>query len=72
MKRGRPPALPIESPHWISYAAALQDAHNRYGSELLAIEKLYGALTSGTIRCKIERIGAKPELIKRSDRIAMI
>jgi hypothetical protein len=72
VKRGRPPALPIESPHWISYAAALRDAVNRYGSERLAIEKLGGALGSGSIRCKIERIDAKPELIKRGARVAMI
>lgn len=71
-KPGRPPPLPFESPHWISYDAALQDALNRYGSEPLAIEKLGGALASGTIRCKIERVGAKPALIKRSDRVGMV
>jgi hypothetical protein len=70
--RGRPPALPIESPDWIPYAAALQDALNRYRSMPLAIQKLDDALASGTIRCKIERIGAKPGRIKRSDRVAMI
>ena len=38
----------------------------------LAIQKLDDALASGKIRCKIERIGAKPARIKRSDRVAMI
>ena len=72
MKRGRPPALPFESPHWISYAAALQDALDRFGSMPLAIQKLDDALASGTIRCKIERAGAEPARMKRSDRVAMI
>ena len=71
-KRGRPRNLPVESKHWIPYAAALQDALNRYGSMPLAIKKLDDALASGTIRCKIERIGAKTALIKRSDRVAMV
>ena len=33
--RGRPPALPIESPSWIPYAAALQDALSRGQCERL-------------------------------------
>jgi hypothetical protein len=70
--RGRPPDPPIESPDWIPYAAALKDAFNRYRSMPLAIQKLDDALASGRISCKIERIGAKPVRIKRSDRVAMI
>ena len=71
-KPGRPPNLPVESSHWISYAAALQEATERFRSEQLAIAKLDAALASGTIRCKIERIGAKPQLVKRSDQVAVV
>ena len=71
-KPGRPPTLPVESPHWIPYAAALQEAIRRFRSEQLAIAKLDAALASGKIRCKIERIGAKPELVKRSDQVAVV
>ena len=35
-------------------------------------QKLDAALASGTIRCKIERIGAKPKLVKRSDQVAVV
>jgi hypothetical protein len=71
-KPGRPPTPPVESPHWIPYAAALQEATERFRSEQLAIAKLDAALASGTIRCKIERIGAKPQLMKRSDQVAAV
>ena len=40
--------------------------------EQLAIAKLDAALASGTIRCKIERIRAKPKLVKRSDQVAVV
>jgi len=71
-KLGRPPNPPVESPHWISYAAALQEATKQFRSEQLAIQKLGAALASGKVRCKIERIGAKPQLTKRSDRVAVV
>ena len=74
MSRGRPPNLPVRSPHWIPYWTALQDAIARFGSERLAIKQLDDALASGTIRCKIEsaRNGAEPVLVKRADRIAAV
>ena len=65
MKRGRPPSLPIESPNWIPYHAALKDVTDRCGARPLAIVKLDAALEAGAIRCKIERIGTKPELPPR-------
>jgi hypothetical protein len=74
MSRGRPPRLPVRSPHWIPYWAALEEAITRFGSERLAIKQLDDALASGTIRCKIEsaRNGARPVLAKRADRIAAV
>lgn len=71
-KPGRPPALPVESSHWISYAAALQEATERFRSEQLAIQKLDEALASNKVRCKIDPIRAKPELVKRSDQVAVV
>jgi len=60
---------PVESPNWTAYSTALREATERFGSERLAIDKLDAALASRTIHCKIERIGAAPELVKLSDQV---
>ena len=70
-KRGRPRNLPVESSHWISYVAALEEAIERFGDAQLAIQKLGAALASGTIRCKTERLRAKPKLMKGGDQVAV-
>ena len=46
MKPGRPPSPLLESPDWISYSIALQEAINRSRSTPLAIKKLDDALAA--------------------------
>ena len=72
MSRARPSALPVESPNWIGYDAALQEAIRHYGVAELAIAKLAQALASGKVRCKIERLHAEPVLVTGSDRAAAV
>ena len=53
-KRGRPRKPPVESPHWIAYEAALEEAIERFQSKPLAINKLNRAFAAGKIQCKFE------------------
>ena len=57
MSRGRPAHLPIESPKWIAYAAALKAAADQFQSTRLAIAKLDSAFQAYAVRCKIESFG---------------
>lgn len=65
MKRGPKPKPPVESPHWIAYEAALDEAIERFQSMPLAIKKLNGAFAAGKIQCKFESLDAT-EIVARA------